>query len=88
MEKVEKSAGLTVYSRDACHLCQQMIDALQQQQGQKAFDFNVIDIDSDPVLAARFNDKVPVLMALPDETEICHHFLDVAALDDYLAKIR
>lgn len=88
MDRNQGVGNLLVYGRSECHLCQQMIADLQQQQTRMAFEFAVIDIDIDPVLAARYNDKVPVLIALPDETEICHHFLNLQALDDYLAKIR
>ncbi len=83
-----KAGKLRVYGRNECHLCQQMIDGLQQRQKQIAFDFEVVDIDTDLTLAARLNDKIPVLVSLPDQTEICHHFLNLQALDDYLAKIR
>jgi hypothetical protein len=83
-----KAGKLIVYGRNECHLCQQMIMGLQQQQTQIAFDFEVVDIDDDPILAARYNDRIPILIALPDQAEICHHFLNLQALDDYLAKIR
>ncbi len=82
------AAALIVYSREACHICQQMILELRAQQVQKSFDFEVIDIDSDPKLVALYNERVPVLMGLKDKQEICHYHLDLAALDAYLAKIR
>ncbi|MDC8445304.1 MAG: glutaredoxin family protein [Nitrosomonas sp.] len=88
MNKNREAGKLVVYGRSECHLCQQMITDLQQQQTRIVFDFAVIDIDVDPVLATRYNDKIPVLVTLPDETEICHHFLNLQALDDYLSKIR
>jgi len=87
MTEATKASALVVYGRTECHLCQQMIEGLQQKQSEVSFDFEVIDIDTDPALVNRFNDKIPVLMSVPDEVEICHHFLDFAALDDYLAKI-
>ncbi|MCC6924166.1 MAG: glutaredoxin family protein [Nitrosomonas sp.] len=88
MDRNRGAGKLVVYGRRECHLCQQMIADLQQQQTRIVFEFGVVDIDVDPVLVARYNDKIPVLIALPDETEICHHFLNLQALDDYLAKIR
>jgi len=83
-----KTCELIVYGRAECHLCQEMIQGLQQRQEQVAFDFEVVDIDADPALVSRYNDKIPVLVSPLDGLEICHHFLDFAALDDYLAKIR
>lgn len=79
---------LIVYGREDCHLCQDMIVALQNLQGQVSFEFQVVDIDSDPKLIALYGEKIPVLMSPLTNQEICHYFLDVAALDDYLGKFR
>jgi hypothetical protein len=79
---------LVVYSREACHLCQQMIAALRERQAKLSFDLEIIDIDSNPELVALYNERVPVLMASKDKHEICNYHLDVDALDAYLAKVR
>ena len=42
-------------------------------------EFEEIDVDSDPVLEARFGELVTVLIG-PDGKEICHYRLDEAAL--------
>ncbi len=85
---MDQARQLIVYGREACHLCQDMILALRNLQAQVSFDFQVVDIDSDPELAARYGDKIPVLLSSFTRQEICHYFLDLAALDDYLAKFR
>ena len=85
---MDQARQLIVYGREACHLCQDMILALRNLQAQVSFDFQVVDIDSDPELAARYGDKIPVLLSPFTNQEICHYFLDLAALDDYLAKFR
>lgn len=85
---VDQARKLIVYGREECHLCQDMILALRNSQAQVSFDFQVIDIDSDPELLARYGDKIPVLVSPTTRQEICHYFLDLAALDDYLAKFR
>lgn len=79
---------LIVYGREDCHLCQNMILALQDIQERISFNFKVIDIDSDPELIALYGEKIPVLVSPLTNQEICHYFLDVAALDDYLGKFR
>lgn len=84
----EPIKALILYGREECHLCQDMILALRELQTQVSFDFQVIDIDSDPALVALYGEKVPVLMSTATNQEICHHFLNLAALDDYLAKFR
>lgn len=80
--------ALIIYSREACHLCQDMILALKNLQQQVSFDFQVIDIDSSSDLVALYGERIPVLMSPIDNQEICHYFLDLAALDDYLSKLR
>jgi thiol-disulfide isomerase/thioredoxin len=80
--------SLIVYSREDCHLCQDMISVLKNLQKQVSFNFQVIYIDSDPELVARYGEKIPVLMSPLTSQEICHYFLDLAALDDYLGKFR
>jgi hypothetical protein len=76
----------TLYSRSYCHLCEDMLAALQAfmaRQGQ-AYTVNVVDVDADPALVARFDELVPVLAADPAGIELCHYFLDEAALRRHL----
>ncbi len=81
-------SALIVYSREECHLCQNMIHALQSMQEQSAFKFAVINIDTDPQLVSHYGERIPVLLAFKDGPEICHYHLDRVALDTYLSKIR
>ncbi|MCC2960610.1 glutaredoxin family protein [Massilia sp. IC2-278] len=77
----------TLYSRSWCHLCEDMLAALRAlaHPGQ-AFDVEVIDVDADPVLEARFNELVPVLYGDLAEPELCHYFLDEAAVRAYVER--
>jgi hypothetical protein len=77
---------LTVYARTYCHLCDDMIAALRSLQGRFSFEISVIDVDSEAALEARYGELVPVLEA--DGRELCHYFLDEAAVTDFLAKMR
>lgn len=76
-----------LYSRSWCHLCEDMLAALRalEQPGQ-AFEVEVIDVDADPALEARFNELVPVLYGELAEPELCHYFLDEAAVRAYVAR--
>ena len=85
---VDQVPELIVYGREEGHLCQDMILALQNLQAQVSFAFQVIDIDSDPELVDCYGDKIPLLMSSDNVQVICHYFLDLAALDDYLAEFR
>jgi hypothetical protein len=78
-------ARFTLYSRSWCHLCEDMLAALQRlaPPGQP-FEVDVLDVDADPALVARFDELVPVLYGRLDEPELCHYFLDEAAVRAYL----
>jgi len=64
-----------------------MLAALRalEQPGQ-AFEIDVIDVDADPALEARFNELVPVLYGELDQPELCHYFLDEAAVRAYIER--
>jgi hypothetical protein len=73
---------LTLVAREGCHLCDEMVTALGHLRGKLRFELEVVDVDGDPDLLARFHDKVPVLLAGDDE--ICRYWLNVDALERYL----
>ncbi len=80
---------LTVLSRTYCHLCDDMIAALQTLQGRIPHEFivEIIDIDLNAHLETQYGDKVPVLLGSVGEqqVEICHYFMDEAKFLAYLA---
>lgn len=75
---------LTLMFREYCSLCHHMQAALQPYQAQYGFTLDVVDVDADAVLEAKYNELVPVL--LHGEVEICHWHLDEAALQAFLAQ--
>jgi thiol-disulfide isomerase/thioredoxin len=77
---------LTVLSRAYCHLCEEMIAALEQFQGRYSFEIEVVDVDSTPRLEEKWGDKVPVL--LDGDRELCHYFLDIEVVDARLARMK
>lgn len=78
---------LTLYSRSWCHLCEDMLAALRVYMAREGrmLDVAVVDVDADPRLVARYDELVPVLAGVPGDPEICHYFLDEAALAAYLS---
>jgi thiol-disulfide isomerase/thioredoxin len=77
----------TLYSRSYCHLCEDMLLALEALQTQSVrFSVSVIDVDADEALVARFDELVPVLFGPLDEPELCHYFLDEQAVRGFLAR--
>ena len=73
---------LTLLFREYCSLCHHMRQALLPYQQQYGFALNVVDVDEDENLVARYNELVPVL--LHGEHAICHWHLNDAALSAYL----
>ena len=78
--------ALTVYSRNHCHLCEEMIEALRRLQGLYRFEVTVIGVDGDPELERRHGVRVPVLTH--GERELCHYALDTAGVTAYLENFR
>ena len=77
-------ASLTLYGRQHCHLCHEMIAALEKLQARLPFRFDIVDIDGDEELRSRYNVFVPVLVG--EGQEICRYHLDRAALVRFLGK--
>ena len=81
-----------MYSRSYCHLCEDMLHALlvlrPADEGVAGwFSVEVIDIDADPALVAQYDELVPVLSGSADggaATQLCHYFLDVASVTQFL----
>jgi hypothetical protein len=75
----------TLYSRSYCHLCEDMLAALNALQTDTLrFTVDVVDVDADEALVARFDELVPVLFGDPAGPELCHYFLDREAVLSYL----
>ncbi len=81
------SASLTLYSRTYCHLCDDMLAALEALRGEFVFAVTVVDVDADPVLEARYDELVPVLMD-GEGQELCHYHLDLPKVREYLGCFR
>jgi thioredoxin reductase (NADPH) len=70
--------SLTLYIRGYCHLCDDMRAAIAPWRERFGFELEEVDVDDDPELEDRYGEKVPVLVE--GEREICHYYLDEAAL--------
>lgn len=75
---------LTLYLRHGCHLCEAMLAQLQPWQTELGFELETVDIDDDPALEDAYGELVPVLKL--GESEICHYFLEVSKLQQYLSR--
>lgn len=77
-----------LYSRTYCHLCDDMLQALQALSAEYPFAVEVIDVDADEMLVAQFDELVPVLFGQKpgfEAVQLCHYFLDEAKVREFLA---
>lgn len=77
-----------LYGRQYCHLCHDMLAALEalhaRQGGDLLFEVTVVDVDQHPELEGIYDERVPVLEA--EGRELCHYFLDEAKVREYLGR--
>ena len=74
----EQAGCFTVISRQHCHLCEILLEGLHPIAAEFGWRVEVIDIDHDEALEARWGKWVPVLLA--GDTELCHYRLDIGAV--------
>ena len=76
--------NLLVYSREGCHLCEDMIDALNQYENELGFALKVYDIDDDALLREQFNALVPLVYF--EGRELMRYYFEPATLKAALAE--
>lgn len=65
---------LTIYSREDCCLCHEMLDALKPWRNRYNFKVEMINIEHDTGLTERFAARIPVLAE--GDKEISQYHLD------------
>ena len=70
--------------RHGCHLCDDMLMALDSLKPYWSFELDIIDISGDSRLEALYGTRVPVLLGKNEE--ICYYFLDEEALQAYFSR--
>ena len=78
-------SGLRVLSRNWCHLCDELLDALAPIAAEHNARIEVIDVDSDDRLEVRWGELVPVVLT-EDQQHLCHYHLDERAVRAYLER--
>lgn len=83
------SVEFILYSRTYCHLCDDMLAALQAFHTEFPFTVRIEDVDADPALVALYDELVPVLVGrrAGEETRLCHYFLDQEGVRAFLAGV-
>ena len=70
--------------RHGCHLCDDMLMALEAVTTCRPFELDIIDISEDETLETLYGTRVPVLLG--NDEEICYYFLDEEALQAYFSR--
>ena len=52
---------VTLYTRSGCCLCDDAKRVIAEARKQTAFDYQELDIDTDPELRRLYNDQIPVI---------------------------
>lgn len=53
---------LTLLTRPGCHLCEDMLAVVRPIAEERELHLEVVDVDSDPDLRARYGEQIPVLL--------------------------
>lgn len=59
-DRAGATARVTFYSREGCHLCEQAEEVVAAVCADLGESYEVVLVDDDPELRARFTDEVPV----------------------------
>lgn len=73
---------IILYRREDCHLCEVALELIAD--GLDGVDLALVDIDADPALAERYDDRVPVLQRSDTGAELGWPF-DLATLSAFLS---
>jgi glutaredoxin len=76
---------ITLYGKPGCHLCETARDVVQRVRSEHAFELEEVDVSVDPVLHARFGDRIPVLEL--DGEELFEFFVQEASLRERLDRV-
>lgn len=84
---IHTQVKFTLYSRTYCHLCDDMLEQLKASLTDADVPIEVVDVDANEELLAKFDELVPVLFGQKqggDAQQICHYFLDREKLKAFL----
>ena len=73
---------LTLYSRQGCHLCEDMLQLLLQLQQEISFELDIRDVDTNAEWRQHYHERVPTLLA--GTQLLSEYFLDLGRLRAYL----
>jgi glutaredoxin len=76
---------ITLYGKPGCHLCETARAVVQRVRSEHDFELEEVDVSVDPVLHARFGERIPVLEL--DGEELFEFFVQEASLRERLDRV-
>ena len=76
---------VTIYAKPGCHLCDDAREAIENLRAERDFELQEVDVTLDPVLYARYGERIPVVALEGDE--LFEYFVDTDALRDRLDRV-
>jgi glutaredoxin len=78
-------AKITLYGKPGCHLCQTARTVVERVRAEHGFELEEVDVSIDPLLNARYGERIPVLEL--DGEELFEFFVQEASLRERLDRV-
>jgi glutaredoxin len=76
---------VTLYGKPGCHLCEEARGVVVAARDERGFDLEEVDVSVDPVLHARYGERIPVVTI--DGEEAFEYHVDPAGLRERLDRV-
>ena len=73
---------VVLYGKAGCHLCEEARAEIARVRARRPFDLREIDVSLDPVLHARYGERIPVVAVAGEE--VFEYHVDAAELERLL----
>jgi glutaredoxin len=73
---------VVLYGKAGCHLCEEARAEIEAVRQRRTFDLTEVDVSLDPVLHARYGERIPVVVVNDEEAFEFH--VDAAELERLL----
>jgi glutaredoxin len=76
---------ITLYGKPGCHLCETARSVVQRVRAEHGFELEEVDVSIDPLLNARYGERIPVLEL--DGEELFEFFVQEGSLRERLDRV-
>ena len=76
---------ITLYAKPGCHLCETARTVVERVRAEHPFELEEVDVSVDPVLHARYGERIPVLEL--NGQELFEFFVQEASLRERLDRV-